>query len=97
MIQTKKAIVYVDFVHDVSPLAIALRQKGVSSCSYHGQKMSAHDKTKTLENWQKGEIQVMVCTTAFGMGVNTPGMCDQIKFSTQYTCILLGISILHYY
>lgn len=41
--------------------------------------MSAHDKAKALENWQKGEIQVMVCTSAFGLGVNTPGMCEKIK------------------
>lgn len=34
--------------------------------------MSSHDKTRVIENWRKGEIKVMVCTSAFGMGVNQP-------------------------
>ena len=45
----KRAIVYLDFVKDVPPLAIALREKGVKSCSYHGKSMSGHDKAKALE------------------------------------------------
>ena len=34
--------------------------------------MSGHDKTKVMEKWCGGEIKVMVCTSAFGMGVNEP-------------------------
>ena len=67
-----KALVYVDFVRDVAPLAINLRQHGHQSCGYHGENMSAHDKQMTLQNWQKGQIQVMVCTSAFGMGIDQP-------------------------
>ena len=67
-----KAIIYVDFVKDVAPLTIALRQGGLNSCGYHGQGMSSHDKEATLLNWQKGEIKVMVCTSAFGMGIDQP-------------------------
>ena len=40
---------------DVAPLAISLRQQGLESCGYHGEKMSTHDKQATLENWQKGQ------------------------------------------
>ena len=46
----KRAMVYLDFVKDVSPVAIALREKGVKSCSYHGKSMSGHDKLIALEN-----------------------------------------------
>ena len=67
-----KAIIYIDFVKDVAPLAISLRQQGLESCGYHGEKMSTHDKQVTLENWQKGQIRVMVCTSAFGMGIDQP-------------------------
>ena len=71
-----KAIVYVDFVQDVSSLAISLHQNGLSSCSYHGDKMTAHDKMMALE---RGEVQVMVCTSAFGMGINQPDVDKVIR------------------
>ena len=32
--------------------------------------MSAHDKCEALENWKSGAIKVMVCTSAFGMGID---------------------------
>lgn len=57
---------------DVAPLAISLRQHGLESCGYHGEKMSTHDKQVTLENWQTGQVHVMVCTSAFGMGIDQP-------------------------
>lgn len=72
LIEQKKAIIYLDFAKDIDPLAIALREAGVESCSYKGQKMSGHDKTKVIENWRCGDMRVMVCTSAFGMGVNQP-------------------------
>ena len=50
--------------------AIALRQKGLKTCAYHGKNMSSHDKLKALENWQLGEVEVMVNTSAFGIGVD---------------------------
>ena len=72
LIEDKKAIIYLDFAKDIDSLAIALQQTGVESCSYKGQNMSGHDKTKVMENWCSGDIKVMVCTSAFGMGVNQP-------------------------
>ncbi len=42
------------------------------TCSYHGQKMSSHDKLESFDSWQKGLVKVMVCTTAFGMGIDQP-------------------------
>ena len=32
--------------------------------------MSSHDKMKAIENWQIGEVEVMVSTSAFGLGVD---------------------------
>ena len=32
--------------------------------------MSGHDKLKALENWKAGDIQVMVSTLAFGLGID---------------------------
>ena len=43
-----KAIVFLDFIRDVAPLAISLQQNGLRSCSYHGDKMTVHDKVMAL-------------------------------------------------
>ena len=32
--------------------------------------MSPHDKSSAMENWRDGVIEAMVCTSAFGMGIN---------------------------
>ena len=63
---------YMDFVKDIAPLAIALNENGLKCGAFHGKKLSPQDKTKLVENWMEGEIQVMVCTKAFGMGIDQP-------------------------
>lgn len=42
----------------------------MKTCAYHGKNMGSHDKLRALENWQSGEVEVMVSTSAFGMGVD---------------------------
>lgn len=79
LLTDSKAIVYVDFVQDVSPLAISPCQAGLKSCSYHDDKMTAHDKMIALESWARGEVQVMVCTSAFGMGIDQPDLDKVIR------------------
>ena len=34
--------------------------------------MSSHDKAKVIDNWIAGGVQVVVCTKAFGVGINQP-------------------------
>ena len=69
-IQGKRAIVYLDAAEHVPHLAIALSRLDLKSCAYHGKNMSNHDKLRALENWQRGELDVMVSTSAFGLGVD---------------------------
>ncbi len=45
-VKDKRAIVYVDFIKDVAPLAIALQELGVQTTGYHGDKMSYTDKER---------------------------------------------------
>ena len=68
----QRAKLYVDFVKDAAPLSISLYQAGYSTCSYHEQKLSSHDKLQSIEGWRNGSIKVMVCTIAFGMGIDQP-------------------------
>lgn len=66
----KHAIVYLDAAKHIPRLTIALRQFGLKSCGYHGKNMSSHNKLKALENWKSGDIDAMVSTSAFGMGID---------------------------
>lgn len=34
--------------------------------------MTVHDKVMALDSWKSGQIQVIVCTSAFGMGIDQP-------------------------
>ena len=81
LVGQKRAIVYLNFVRDVAPVAIALREKGVRSCSYHGKNMSSHDKVKAMDHWRPNDssIQVMVCTSAFGVGIDVANIDLVIK------------------
>lgn len=60
LIGKQRAIVYTDFVKNVAPLAIALRERGITSWSYHGKDMTSHDKLKAIESWcpESSDIQV---------------------------------------
>ena len=62
LIGKQRAIVYTDFVKNVAPLAIALREQGIDSWSYHGKNMTSHDKLKAVESWcpEDSGIQVLV-------------------------------------
>jgi superfamily II DNA helicase RecQ len=44
--------------------------------------MSAHDKLESLESWQSGVVKIMVCTTAFGMGIDQP----DVEIVTRIGC-----------
>ena len=71
LIQKERAIVYTDFVKDVAPLAIALREKGLYSWSYHGKNMSSHDKVKAVEDWCPENSTIQVTELASEMKLET--------------------------
>lgn len=48
-----------------------LKQAGVSSSFYHAG-LSGKERAKRQSAWMKGEKQWMVCTNAFGMGIDKP-------------------------
>jgi superfamily II DNA helicase RecQ len=104
LIKKERALIYTDFVKDVVPLSIALRERGISSWSYHGKNMSSHDKAKAVDSWcpkestvqvdkinisliycNHGVHQAMVCTAAFGMGVDVPNVDVVIRLGCPPT------------
>jgi superfamily II DNA helicase RecQ len=39
--------------------------------TYHGE-LDGLQKCQTIQKWKNGQIQLMIATNAFGMGINTP-------------------------
>lgn len=62
-------IVYVSRTHKTVNLADRLKSDGLSALAYHG-KMDSQIKTANQDQFIQGEAQVMVATSAFGMGVD---------------------------
>ncbi len=51
--------------------AMLLQQHGISADFYHAG-LSAQERAEKQEAWQKNDIRIMVCTNAFGMGIDKP-------------------------
>lgn len=64
-------IVYVRNRKKTREIAQLLFRAGISASYYHAG-LNMADRTARQEAWIKGDIRVMVCTNAFGMGINKP-------------------------
>ena len=71
LIEVKKCptIVYVSRTGKAYLLAQRLAQDGYLAKAYHG-KMDKQEKTENQDAFIRGDVQVMVATSAFGMGVD---------------------------
>ena len=63
------AIVYVSRVKKTLELSEALKKNGINAAPYNG-KMESREKNKVQDAFSSGEIDVIVATSAFGMGVD---------------------------
>lgn len=63
------AIVYVSRTKKAYALALRLMKDGFNAKPYHG-KMDKEEKSENQDTFLKGETQIMVATSAFGMGVD---------------------------
>ena len=64
-------IVYMRHRARCEQTAAFLAANGVSASFYHAG-LDRHARTERQEAWKRGEIRVMVCTNAFGMGIDKP-------------------------
>ena len=62
-------IVYVRSRSRAEELAAELGRNGVSASFYHAG-MGAHLRAQRQQEWKEGACRVMVCTNAFGMGID---------------------------
>ena len=72
-------IVYVRNRKKAEELAAFLVQKGISASFYHAG-LGTYTRTQRQEAWKSGAIRVMVCTNAFGMGIDKP----DVRFVLHY-------------
>ena len=64
-------IVYMRHRRRCEETAAFLSQNGVSASFYHAG-LDGVTRTERQQAWKRGEIRVMVCTNAFGMGIDKP-------------------------
>ena len=64
-------IVYMRHRRRCEETAALLADQGVSASFYHAG-LGGAVRTERQEAWRRGEIRVMVCTNAFGMGIESP-------------------------
>ena len=66
-------IVYVRSRKRTKEISDFLNQQGCSSDYYHAG-LTSNDKTEKQNAWKNDETKIMVCTNAFGMGIDKPNV-----------------------
>ena len=72
-------IVYVRSRKKTEELAAFLRAQGYQASSYHAG-LGSDSRADRQEKWKRGEIRIMVCTNAFGMGIDKPDVRFVVHF-----------------
>ncbi|MGF1673585.1 MAG: helicase-related protein, partial [Rivularia sp. (in: cyanobacteria)] len=77
--QQTTGLVYVRTRRDSQDLAQWLAQLGYGTASYHAG-LGAEERREVEAKWLSGKIPFVVCTSAFGMGINKPDVRWVIHF-----------------
>ncbi len=72
-------IVYVRNRRKTEELASFLKANDISASYYHAG-LGHETRAQRQEQWKKGEVRVMVCTNAFGMGIDKPDVRFVVHF-----------------
>ena len=73
-------IIYVPTIARVQETVRFLESNGVAAIGYHG-KMESAERRAAQEKWMVDEIRVIVCTIAFGLGINKPAVRSVIHLA----------------
>ena len=72
-------IIYARNRRKCEEIAAFLQSGGVSASYYHAG-LASHTRSERQSGWKEGSIAVMVCTNAFGMGIDKP----DVRFVAHY-------------
>ncbi|KAL0233403.1 hypothetical protein PCE1_001919 [Barthelona sp. PCE] len=67
----KRGIIYCHMIETCNNVNGLLRQNGVRAATFHG-RMKKSEKELVFEKFEKDQVDVVVATVAFGMGVDLP-------------------------
>ncbi|MDW8272913.1 MAG: ATP-dependent DNA helicase RecQ [Chitinophagales bacterium] len=65
------SVVYANSRRATVEYAMFLQKSGIRADFYHAG-LTTNERDRKQEQWMKGNIRVMVCTNAFGMGIDKP-------------------------
>jgi len=74
-------LVYVRSRRDSEELALCLSSLGYATAAYHAG-LSAQERREIEASWLSGKSQFVVCTCAFGMGINKPDVRWVVHFQS---------------
>jgi len=78
--KNETAIIYVRSRKASLEIADLLNKRGYKADAFHGG-LQPKEKTKKLNNWLENKHQIMVATTAFGMGIDKPDVRQVIHLN----------------
>jgi ATP-dependent DNA helicase RecQ len=73
-------IVYSPTIKRVEETVTMLAERGIDAVGYHA-KMDSEARKKNQERWMSDEVQVLVGTIAFGLGINKPSVRSVIHLA----------------
>ncbi|MDR1737558.1 MAG: RecQ family ATP-dependent DNA helicase [Candidatus Symbiothrix sp.] len=73
------AIVYVRSRKRTKEIAVELQKHGISADYFHAG-LTTDEKMRKQNEWKSGQCRVIVCTNAFGMGIDKPDVRVVIHF-----------------
>jgi len=85
----QSGIIYCFSQKDSEQVTVSLQKLGIQAGAYHAN-MEPEDKTNVHRRWSASEIQVVVATVAFGMGIDKP----DVRFVIHHS---MSKSIENYY
>ncbi len=74
-------LVYVRTRQDAEELVVWLNQSGLQTTAYHAG-LSPQQRRRVEQQWLSGELNFVVCTCAFGMGINKPNVRWIVHFQS---------------
>ena len=76
-------LVYVRTRRDSEELAEELKHQGYQTAAYHAG-LSGEERREIEQAWLKGSLKFVVCTSAFGMGINKPNVRWVLHFQAPF-------------